>query len=67
MVNFTFLIFELILAGQLADLHLTSRVMLWWMNGNFTFLPLQLILVDQLADLPPTIESSHGQFYISNI
>ena len=36
-------------------------------NDNFTFLPLQLILVDQLADLPHTAESSHGQFYISNI
>ena len=34
---------------------------------QFYISTLQLILVDQLADLPPTVESSHGQFYISNI
>ena len=31
------------------------------------FYLMQLILVDQLIDLPPTEESFHGQFYISNI
>ena len=49
--NSIFLLLELILADQLADLcpllgHPVVK------NGNSTFLLLQLILVDQLADLP---------------
>ena len=66
MVNFTFLILELILADQLADLppYKWSQVVV--KNGNSTFLLLKLILADHLAGLTP-VESSHGQFYISTI
>ena len=51
---FTFILLELILADQLADLLPSS----WYrylvaMNGNFTFILLELILADKLADLPP--------------
>ena len=54
MVNFTFLILELILADQLRDLQVDPQ----WSHlvvksGNSIFLLLELILADQLADLPP--------------
>ena len=50
--DFTFLLLELILTYQLADLphwerHLVAK------NGKFRFLLLELILADQLADLLP--------------
>ena len=47
--NFTFLLLELILADQLADLPPPVMVK----NGNFTFLLLELILADEVVDLPP--------------
>ena len=55
--DFTFVLLELILADQLADLpsntmHLVAK------NDNFTFLLLELILTDQVADLPPAVASS---------
>ena len=51
--NFRFLLLELILADQQADLpqwerHLVAK------NGKFRFLLLELILADQLAALAPT-------------
>ena len=45
--NFTFLLLEIILADQLADLPPPVVVK----NGNFTFLLLEIIL----ADLPPVV------------
>ena len=51
--NFTFLLLELILADQVADLFTPWYWHLVVKNGNFTFLLLELILVDQVANLPP--------------
>ena len=44
--NFTFLLLELILADQLADLTPPQYWHLMVKNGNFTFLLLELILAD---------------------
>ena len=57
--NFTFLLLEIILADQLADLPPAVVVK----NGNFTLLLLELILGDAVADLladlsPPLVASS---------
>ena len=60
MVNFTFLLLELILADQLADLPPIQVVSSCGEECNFTFLLLELILADQLADLPPPVVSSTG-------
>ena len=66
--DFTFLLLELILADQVADLppqywHLVVK------NGNFTLLLLELILADQVADLPPVVASSgqEWQFHIATV
>ena len=49
--GFRFVLLELILTDQLADLPHWERHLLA-KNGNFRFLLLDLILADQLADLP---------------
>ena len=51
MAIFRFILLELILANQLADLLLPQRHLVV-KNGNFRFILLELILADQLADLP---------------
>ena len=51
--NMRFLLLELILTDQLADLP-HKYIQLEVKNGNLTFLLLELILADQLADLTPT-------------
>ena len=55
--NLRFLLLELILKDQLADLLPPSRVNLVAKNGNIRFLLLELIFADQLADLTPMIPS----------
>ena len=56
--NFRFILLELILADQLADLPFLQRHLVV-MNVDFRLLLLELILADQLADLP-SIEASSG-------
>ena len=58
--NFQFLLLELILADEVADLLADLAPQKWHLvvrNGNLTFLLLELILADEvadlLADLPP--------------
>ena len=50
--NFKFLLLELILTDQLADLP-PQYIQLIVKNDNFKFLLLELILADQLADHSP--------------
>ena len=60
--NFTFLLLELLLADEVADLLadlppvLPSSGPKW----QFTFLLLEFILADQLADLPPSVQCILG-------
>ena len=58
--DFTFLLLDLILADEVADLlaDLTPPVMI--KNGNFTFLLLDLILADEMADLLADIPPGSG-------
>ena len=56
--NFTFLLLEIILADELADLPPPVVVK----NGDFTFLLLEIILADQLANLPPPLVVRNGNF-----
>ena len=64
-----FLLLELILAYQLAD------ILPWYRypvvkNGDLRFLLLELILADQLTDLHPPVEAPSGQerqFEISTV
>ena len=54
--NFTFLLLEIILADELADLPPPVFVK----NGNFTLLLLELILADAVADLLADLPPSSG-------
>ena len=52
--NFTFLLLELIMADEVADI--TPSPQYWHLvvkNGDLTFLLLELILADEVADLCP--------------
>ena len=66
--NFRFLLLEIILAYQLADL-LPLVDLPVDLKGNFRFLLLEIILADQLAGLTPSrsASGSEGQFQISTV
>ena len=63
MVNFTFLLLELILAYQLADLSSSVESSC----GKFYISTITANIVRSTGRSTPMIESSHGQFYISTI
>ena len=56
--DFTFLLIELILADQVANLPQERHIVV--KNDNFIFILLELILADHLTDLP-LVEDSSGQ------
>ena len=60
--NITFLLLELILADEVADLLVDLPPCYWHLlvkNGGITILLLELILADEVADLP----SPHTSIY----
>ena len=67
MVNFTFLLLQLILADQLADLSPYKLGHLVEKNGNSTFLPIAANTGRSTGRSNSPVESTHDQFYISTI